>query len=91
VTRHHSSKGYAKLNRRQQEKAMQALHGAYDREAGDDRFRKKCAGKIGFAKAAARSHAARLVKETGDPFEFYKCDYCGRWHVGVDRRRVRTG
>lgn len=37
--------------------------------------------KVAFPSERTAKHAARLLRDTGEPFTHYACPHCGRWHL----------
>jgi hypothetical protein len=44
--------------------------------------RRACSTKRQFNKTKARSIASEQTKKFGRKFDYYRCDYCGKYHVG---------
>jgi hypothetical protein len=44
--------------------------------------RRACSTKRKQTKTQARSAASELTKRHGVKFDYYRCDYCGKYHVG---------
>ena len=48
----------------------------------DSHQERQCRGKHCYTKTAARTTAARWTAWSGEVYDYYRCTYCRRWHVG---------
>lgn len=46
------------------------------------RRKKSCDGKDRLTMMAARSRARVLSLQLKEGFSYYKCEFCGFWHIG---------
>lgn len=49
--------------------------------------RDNACGKHGFTLDKAIRQAGRRERDTGIPFKWYECPFCGSWHLAKDRHR----
>lgn len=62
--------------------------------------RRKCGTKVRFDQEQdAKTRAVELSRQTGSQWTPYRCEHCGKWHVGhtphyvrllMDKRRYRA-
>jgi hypothetical protein len=84
---------YYKMNRKQRQQAYNEEMARLSAIGEKPHARRHCGGKVPYSKTQARSKAAQLATEKGDPYAYYKCEYCRQWHVGMERspEEARSG